>query len=166
MIFPLSYIEFLSHFHGDRDFFECHEVIEEHWKKIGMEKNSVWVGLIQVAVSFYHYRRGNKKGAVKMMEKAIEILNKKRAEVHSLGISHEHLLSILIRSCRDMQLGAPYQPISLPIQDSELLAVCKERVRSLGFEWGGKDDLNEYIIHKHIARKGPLTKNRLEKAFK
>ncbi len=164
MIFPLPYIEFLAHFHGDRDFFECHEVLEDHWKNTGMEKGSVWVGLIQIAVSFYHYRRGNKRGAIKMLEKALDIVNKKRAELHSLGINHEQLLSMLIRSCQDMQSGAPYRPINLPIQDSELLTVCKERVRLIGFDWGGKEELNEYIINKHIARKRLFTEKHLEKA--
>ena len=29
MEFPLKYIDFLVHFHGDRDYFECHEILEE-----------------------------------------------------------------------------------------------------------------------------------------
>ena len=99
-----------------------------------------------------------------MLEKALDIVNKKRAELHSLGINHEQLLSMLIRSCQDMQSGAPYRPINLPIQDSELLTVCKERVRLIGFDWGGKEELNEYIINKHIARKRLFTEKHLEKA--
>ncbi|WP_318246746.1 DUF309 domain-containing protein [Bacillus norwichensis] len=161
LIFPLSYIEFLTHFHGDRDFFECHEVLEDHWKKNGMKKHSVWVGLIQIAVSFYHYRRGNRIGAVKMMKKALEILDKNRTEIYSLGISHDQLMPMLIRCCHEMQTGSSYKPISFPILDSELLTVCKERVHSLGLVWGGDDELDEFIINKHIARRD-FDKSRFE----
>ncbi|WP_164525568.1 DUF309 domain-containing protein [Siminovitchia acidinfaciens] len=156
MIFPLSYIEFLTHFHGDRDFFECHEVLEEHWKQHGMERNSVWVGLIQIAVSLYHYRRENKTGALKMMDKAFQILSNKRAAVHTLGINHQQLIAILNQCRRDMDSDIPYEFINtnLPIHDDELLTVCKERVRGLGLEWGSKNDVfDPYIVNKHIARR-------------
>lgn len=33
-MYPPEYIEFLYHFHCDRDYFECHEILEELWKKI------------------------------------------------------------------------------------------------------------------------------------
>ena len=60
MNFPQKYIEYLVHFHGDRDYFECHEILEEYWKKIDNgNKESIWVGLIQLAVANYHHRRKN-----------------------------------------------------------------------------------------------------------
>ncbi|MFD1707094.1 DUF309 domain-containing protein [Siminovitchia sediminis] len=153
MIFPLPYIEFLTHFHGDRDFFECHEILEEHWKRSGTEKGSVWVGLIQVAVGFYHYRRGNKKGAYKMMDKAYNIFIQRKAEVHSLGLDHRELIIMIQQSYMEIQADLPYQAKDLPIIDLELLTVCKERVRSCGWIWGNKDDFHEEIIHKHVLRK-------------
>lgn len=160
LIFPLSYIEFLTHYHGDRDFFECHEVLEEHWKKQGMERNSVWVGLIQIAVCLYHYRRENKKGAVKMIAKALQILNNKKAAIHSLGINHGQLITMLNQCRQDMDSDVPYEfiNINLPIQDDELLTVCKERVRGLGWDWGRKDDaFDKYIINKHITRRESIS---------
>ncbi|PAD68333.1 hypothetical protein CHH83_14265, partial [Bacillus sp. 7586-K] len=32
-MYDQEYIDFLVHFHCDRDYFECHEILEEHWKK-------------------------------------------------------------------------------------------------------------------------------------
>lgn len=158
MIYPLLYIDYLSHFHGDRDYFECHEVLEEHWKASGMERESAWVGLIQIAVCFYHYRRGNTRGALKMIEKAIHILKSKRTKVHSLGMDHEKLMQTLYDSCCLIRSNRPYQPINLPIQDTELLIVCKERTRLNGYKWGGPDTaLNPYTNkhrEKNVARMG------------
>lgn len=151
MIYPSPYIKFLCHFHGDRDYFECHEVLEEHWKQSGKGRNSIWVGLIQVAVSFYHYRRGNIRGAVKLMARAIEILGEKRCGLHALGINHPELMETLINSLHRMQTGKIYSAIDLPVQDTELLAICKERLRMHGYNWGHLDNTDERIVHKHLA---------------
>lgn len=32
-LYPTAYIKYLFHFHTDRDYFECHELLEEHWKQ-------------------------------------------------------------------------------------------------------------------------------------
>ena len=153
MIFPAPYIEFLLHFHGDRDYFECHEVLEEHWKKNGMKRDSIWVGLIQVAVSFYHYRRGNIKGAVKMMDKALLNLKNKREETRRLGINHSLFINKLNISLLNMKTNKPYKAIKLPIKDSELLAVGKELSMRGGFEWGNQDDLDDFdLINRHMTR--------------
>ncbi|MEH7501602.1 DUF309 domain-containing protein, partial [Neobacillus drentensis] len=29
-MYPTEYIQFLAHFHGDRDYFECHELLEDY----------------------------------------------------------------------------------------------------------------------------------------
>lgn len=74
--YPLAYIEYLAHFHGSRDYFECHELLEAHWKlEQNHERKVIWHGLIQVAVASYHERRGNFAGAVKMMEQAVNRLS-------------------------------------------------------------------------------------------
>jgi uncharacterized protein len=153
LIYPFSYIQFLCHFHGDRDYFECHEVLEEHWKKSGMERSSIWVGLIQVAASLYHYRRGNMRGAVKLLTRALESLSKKRSELHALGINYSQLMEILQKSLKHMKKSRLYTAIDLPIQDAELLVICKERVRRHGSSWGRLDDVwDEGIVHKHLAK--------------
>ncbi len=33
MMYPNAYLDYLVYFHGHRDYFECHEVLEEYWKK-------------------------------------------------------------------------------------------------------------------------------------
>ncbi|WP_205628902.1 DUF309 domain-containing protein, partial [Acinetobacter baumannii] len=50
-LYPEALIDYLVYFHADRDFFECHEVLEDYWKSLPKEERSLfWVGLIQIAV--------------------------------------------------------------------------------------------------------------------
>lgn len=78
-MYPTEYIQFLIHFHGDYDYFECHETLEEYWKtKPRGNRDNYLVGLIQIAVSLYHQRRSNWNGAEKMMKSAITILEKNK----------------------------------------------------------------------------------------
>ncbi|MDF2815018.1 MAG: hypothetical protein K0Q81_1218 [Paenibacillus sp.] len=66
------YIEFLYYFNIERDYFECHEVMEELWMEEG--RNPLHQGLLQVAVGLYHHRNGNIGGAIKLFDQAIEKL--------------------------------------------------------------------------------------------
>jgi len=31
-MYPEPYLEYLIQFHAERDYFECHEILEEYWK--------------------------------------------------------------------------------------------------------------------------------------
>lgn len=74
-MYPKPYIDYLVYFHTNRDYFECHEVLEEHWKVADpRHRNVLWVGLIQVAVSLYHHRRSNYVGAERTMKKQFQFL--------------------------------------------------------------------------------------------
>jgi predicted metal-dependent hydrolase len=56
------------------EFFECHEVLEAAWLEAAGEDKVFLQGLIQVAVSFYHLRRGNFSGAGRLLRAALEKL--------------------------------------------------------------------------------------------
>jgi uncharacterized protein len=66
------YVEYLYYFNVERDYFECHEVMEELWMEEG--RNPLHQGLLQVAVGLYHHRNGNIGGAVKLFDQGIEKL--------------------------------------------------------------------------------------------
>ncbi|MCR2820286.1 DUF309 domain-containing protein [Lederbergia panacisoli] len=154
MPFSEAYVAFLIHFHGDRDYFECHEVLEEHWKDNGMARDSIWVGLIQIAVSFYHYRRGNIKGSLKLMDKALHLLSYKEEEVLALGINYGHLIGKLKRSRARMNQKMSYKPINIPINHPLLLTVCKNQCALNGYMYGNLvDEAPDKILHKHTLRK-------------
>ncbi|WP_218197281.1 DUF309 domain-containing protein, partial [Pseudomonas sp. 2995-1] len=63
MNYPDAYIEYLIEFHGTRDYFECHEIMEEYWKK---NKEKHWHTLIQLAVAIYHERQHNYDGSLRL----------------------------------------------------------------------------------------------------
>ena len=70
--YPDAYIDYLVQFQAVRDYFECHEILEEYWKQHpDSPYRETWVMLIQLAVSLYHHRRGNLRGAVKLMKGAL-----------------------------------------------------------------------------------------------
>ncbi|WP_335869778.1 DUF309 domain-containing protein [Bacillus sp. 2205SS5-2] len=154
MIYPEEYIQYLVYFHGNRDYFECHEVLEEYWKQVDSgNRSSIWVGLIQVAVSMYHFRRENDIGAIRTLRKAIEIFQHKRDELTTLGIHSELFLEQLNEQLETLYTPTKYQSMSFPIQDPVLLKECIKRCKDNGYNWGNKSDLTQNaLIHRHQLR--------------
>lgn len=153
-MYPKEYVAFLIHFHGDRDYFECHEILEEYWKGLpAASRDSVWVGLIQIAVSLYHQRRGNFPGAAKMMGSAIRILSDLPQQVKKLGLDSERLLQTLRQKLGEIEANHPYASMNLPIADASLLAECRRLSLEKGFPFGQESDLSDqYLVHKHTLR--------------
>jgi predicted metal-dependent hydrolase len=153
-MYPEEYLDYLVHFHGNRDYFECHEILEEYWKKSpASERKKVWVGLIQIAVALYHQRRGNFQGAKKMMTSAIEILAKETGALHSLGIEWRMLLEKLNERLKEIESCKPYTSMDLPIGDPILRRDCNQLCMERGWVWGEPSVLDdESLIHKHTLR--------------
>jgi predicted metal-dependent hydrolase len=57
------------------EFFESHEALEAVWLETSGEDRIFLQGLIQVAVSFYHLRRGNFVGSRRLLLAALEKLS-------------------------------------------------------------------------------------------
>ncbi|MEX2104338.1 MAG: DUF309 domain-containing protein, partial [Bacilli bacterium] len=60
------------HFNMDRDYYECHEVMEELWLEDG--RNLFYQGLLQIAVGLYHFRNDNVSGSIKLFFAGIKKL--------------------------------------------------------------------------------------------
>lgn len=153
-MYPTAYIQFLIHFHGDYDYFECHEVLEEYWKqKPRGEQDNYWVGFIQIAVSLYHHRRSNWNGALRMMKSAIVILEKENDQVHQLGLDHPKLLSLLQNQVQSILNKETFTPMFLPVLDPSLEKTCIRVCTEQGITWKNTETSpTEYIIHKHTLR--------------
>ncbi|WP_449536809.1 DUF309 domain-containing protein [Ferdinandcohnia sp. Marseille-Q9671] len=152
-MYPKAFIDYLIHFHCDRDYFECHEILEEYWKEDPTtERKPHWVGLIQIAVSLYHQRRGNISGALRMMKSAITICEEHKYALSRIGIQDEKLIEVLQGKYQDIKSGVSYVDINLPIVD-DLLAICQSLASDKGKQWGAKSDLSDKeLIHKHKLR--------------
>lgn len=153
-MYPKEYIEYLIHFHGDRDYFECHEILEEYWKQIDPNnKQSIWVGLILLAVSNYHHRRNNYLGAKRTMAKSIAILKNEKKQLPHLGIDANRLINDLLLRQQAISLGTPYSSYTIPISDPVLISSCSEACNNRGFLWCSESDLNNMeLVHRHSAR--------------
>lgn len=82
------FVRFIYEFNVTRDYFECHEVLEELW--LGDGRNPLYQGLLQVAVGLYHHHNGNPSGAVKLLNQAEDKLS--RYPENALGINLGKLL--------------------------------------------------------------------------
>lgn len=153
-MYPEEFVRYLVHFHGDRDYFECHEILEEYWKEVdARNKNSILVGWIQLAVCQYHHRRGNYPGALRMMQKALAIFQKEKAEIHTYGVNGDMLLSMLRTKEKAIEKHLPYESMYLPIFDSNLKKKCKLVASSEGLPWEKDSNLSHsLIVDKHLVR--------------
>jgi predicted metal-dependent hydrolase len=57
-----------------REFFECHEVLEDLWRPSRGEERFFLQALIHYAVGFYHHQRGNAVGADLQLRKGLRKL--------------------------------------------------------------------------------------------
>jgi uncharacterized protein len=151
---PMAFIQYLVHFHGDRDYFECHEVLEEYWKEVDPgNKESIWVGFIQLAVSSYHYRRGNFSGALRTHNKSAEILNEQHQNCTDLGINHPELMKLMDERKARIVSQKPYRSIYLPINNQDMLTQCMKECERQNLVWGKvSNPLDGNLVHKHSTR--------------
>lgn len=151
-VYPGPYVSYLIEFHATRDFFECHELLEEYWKEHPDDGNAeLWTGLIQLAVGLYHERRGNRRGAEKMYSKAQRKL--KQSDLESLGIHKQHALEQIIIRRSAVAYGSEYKDINLKIDDAELMLICGKECAKRGLRWGSPSPLHDdMIVHRHLLR--------------
>ncbi|MCF6137634.1 DUF309 domain-containing protein [Pseudalkalibacillus berkeleyi] len=164
-MYPKAYIDYLVHFHGLRDYFECHEILEEYWKSVPKEQEKHhWVGLIQIAVALYHQRRNNFSGAKRMMKSALNIVETNQSKLISLGIDVNVLMSELRTRLNEITNQQPYHSFNFPLLDKDLRALCEQKCQEIECTYGMPSDLdNDYLIHKHTLRdRKPVIKERLE----
>lgn len=96
------YLRFLDLFNRDRDYYECHDVMEDLWLEEG--RKPLLQGLLQVAVGLYHLENGNRPGAVKLLTAALEKLA--CYPDTALGIDLERLRQDAGRCCQQLKQGA------------------------------------------------------------
>jgi predicted metal-dependent hydrolase len=93
------YLEFIYYFNETRDYFECHEVMEELWLEEG--RGLLYQGLLQIAVGLYHHRNGNVSGSIKLFTQGIDKL--RHYPQDTLGIDLAKLLADSRRYVEQLQ---------------------------------------------------------------
>ncbi len=67
-----------------REFFECHEYLEDAWMEEPGRVRFLYQGILQVGVGFYHQQNGNWRGATSLLRNGTQRL--KEFEPETLGI--------------------------------------------------------------------------------
>ncbi|MFC5700399.1 DUF309 domain-containing protein [Cohnella faecalis] len=119
------FLAFIGHFNGDRDYFECHEVMEELWLEEG--RHRLLQGLLQAAVGLHHWDNGNLSGAAKLMIGSLGKLEFYETEV--LGLDLGALRRELAQSLEELSRSpydAPFRAFELVLTE-EGLALAVER---------------------------------------
>ena len=120
------YVAYLVYFNRDRDYFECHEVLEELW--LARDKDPRYKGLLQAAVGLYHFRNGNVRGGEKMMSAALARLEP--CSDRELGIDMEKLVGEIRlyaeRLKRYDEAPFPYHDLSIEVIDPVLQKAVRE----------------------------------------
>jgi predicted metal-dependent hydrolase len=126
--FDRLYVQFLYYFNEARDYFECHEVMEELWLEEG--RNPLYQGLLQVAVGLYHHFNGNVNGSIKLFTAALEKLAPYPQD--ALGIDLGKLVEdsrIYVDKLKLFE-QTPFQPYDLDISiQNEHLALLVEELK-------------------------------------
>ncbi|MEF2965510.1 DUF309 domain-containing protein [Paenibacillus sp. M1] len=125
MSYEPLYVAYLIYFNRDRDYFECHEVLEELWLK--RDRDPLYKGLLQVAVGLYHFRNGNVSGGSKMLHSAAERLAPYPAD--SLGIDLGKLRSEAAEYARKLddysRTPFDYYDLDIVLQDPGLIGAVE-----------------------------------------
>jgi predicted metal-dependent hydrolase len=95
------------------EFFECHEVLEAAWLEAAGEEKIFLQGLIQVAVSFYHLRRGNFPGSQRLLRAGREKLTGCAALPHPVDVAE--LLQYLTSLPEQMEAGQVSADFPAPV---------------------------------------------------
>ena len=98
----------------DARFFEAHEFFEYLWKSkdAAPADRDFWRALAQVAVGYCHLQRGNPRGAVTLLERAVAGLAPYPTPHHGLDTSA--LAQSAREALRLLRAGAPPGEIPLP----------------------------------------------------
>ncbi|MFD0670292.1 DUF309 domain-containing protein [Cohnella sp. GCM10027633] len=152
--YPDEYIQYLAEYYGSRDYFECHEIMEEYWKEHPESPLlGCWLVLIRIAVAQYHARRGNRAGALKLMGKAAQETDATLFD--RLGIDGTELKALLERKRAEWEdrESIAYEDLDLPITDDALLEAARQRSASCGYPWGiGGQDAGVSVVDRHKLR--------------
>lgn len=146
-LFHPLYIEYCTYFNGNRDYFECHEVLEEYWKEIAPgERQHPLVGYVQIATGLYHWRRGNLIGAERILTKGLHLLQTTENSLFTEKINIHQFLQDVCKSIVRIQHKEPFQPFAIEIIDRELQQAVNQQLALL-------PELDrQFIINKHTLR--------------
>jgi len=111
---PAQYLEGIRLF-NEEEFFECHDVLEELWSEIeGREKKFIQ-GLIQAAISLFHFGNENFGGAKKLYLSSTKLLT--QYEDGFMGLDLQGFLADYALCFQELLANAEVYPTTVALQD-------------------------------------------------
>jgi predicted metal-dependent hydrolase len=101
-----------------REFFACHDVLEELWNETLGEERSFYQGLIHAAVALFHFGEGNLGGARRMYSSAVRYLDPYRPRY--FGVDVEALLAGLKGCFRELLAARDGYPAGVVLVDQAI----------------------------------------------
>lgn len=95
-----------------RQFFTCHELLEEIWLEEPPEEKPYYQGIIQVAAGFHHYLNHNLRGTASLVRAGAEKLRRFPPGYH--GIDVAGLLAALAPWLERLERGEALDCLALP----------------------------------------------------
>jgi predicted metal-dependent hydrolase len=145
--------DFLVEFHATRDYYACHDFLEEWWFELKNPKDHILVAYIQVAVGMYQWRRGNMTAANIMFEKSLEKFQHNTDLIGQFGMDEMSLIRVVERVLQSVKNNETFYDINLPIIDFEMEdymnQLCEERDLILYKE---SDTTNDHLVNKHLFK--------------
>lgn len=146
MYHPL-FVQFLTYFNGNQDYFECHEVLEEYWKEIApRDKTHPLTGWIQLATGLYHWRRENFSGAKTILKKAYITLEQSVNSSFMEEMDGIAILQLMQQARNAVEKKEPFQKFILPITSETLEKQVLISIALL------KETDAHFLQHKHMLR--------------
>lgn len=144
------WFHYLFEFHVTRDYYACHDYLEEKWFELGNPQNHILMAFIMLAVSCYHYRANNLKGAQILIHKAIPIFNLNIEKISEYDIDQIELFKLLDNLQSDLNHHIPFKDINLPFSNKEIEKELQDFAQQHHLICYQVSDMsNLHLIHKH-----------------
>jgi uncharacterized protein len=114
--------QYLYEFHVTRDYYRCHDFLEEWWFELGNPQDHLLMAFIQLAVAQYHWRADNLKGAQILYEKSLRIFKMNFDKIHEYGINANRLIQQMEEAKKNVELLDTFYEYNLPIMDDLLIS--------------------------------------------
>jgi predicted metal-dependent hydrolase len=128
-----KYLEGLRLF-NDEEFFDSHDVLEELWQETAGEEKKFYQGLIQIAISLFHFGNGNLGGAKKLYGTSRKYLDAYRPTY--LGLDVDKLLTAHAACFAELLASTEAYPSHIELRD-ELVPKIELPLAPTGGEGAG-----------------------------
>lgn len=106
------FVKGLSEFNR-QDFFQCHETLEELWKTLSGDERELTQGIIQIAVGYHHLLKDNRTGALKLLKRGLERVE--RAGAAGDFLEPGGFLKKVAASIATIESGDSFKSSELPV---------------------------------------------------